>query len=501
MLMIQQSKKSPKNFLLAVVIAIFVVNLLGGLIGHHQVFAQEGTTTEQNLPQETAGNSYTIGLDDTFAPMGFRNAKGELVGFDIDLANAVADLYDWDLDFQAIDWSLKETELQSGNIDMIWNGYGITPEREEQVLFTEPYLESGQLIITQAGSEIDELEDLEGQTIATQSGSTALEFMQEWSNDLYNRLGEEPVLYPGYNQVFSDLDAGRVDAAYVSEVYGRYMMNQRGQENYESFVDENSVEPMGVGLRQGDTELKEALDTGIQYLRNDGTFQQITEKWFGAETGSPSQGQPLLLRIFPSLLDGLKLTIGIFGIVLVVSVPIGFIIALFRVFGPKWLQAIIEAYVFVMRGSPLMLQLMVVFFGLPFVGLSFDRLTAALFAFIINYAAYFAEIFRGGISSVPQGQYESISVLGIGQFRGFRRIILPQVMKIVMPSVGNEVISLVKDTSLVYVIGLGELLRAGSIASNTYASLAPYLAVGVIYLILTGVLTIILRKAEKSLEW
>nr|WP_234946618.1 amino acid ABC transporter permease [Aerococcus urinaehominis] len=203
----------------------------------------------------------------------------------------------------------------------------------------------------------------------------------------------------------------------------------------------------------------------------------------------------------PSLLNGLKLTVLIFVVVLLLSIPLGFIIAIFRVFGPKWLQAIIEMYVFIMRGSPLMLQLMVVFFGLPFIGVTMDRLPAALFAFVINYAAYFTEIFRGGIASVPKGQFESISVLGIGRLRGFRRIILPQVMRIVMPSVGNEVVALVKDTSLVYVIGLGELLRAGSIAANNYASLLPYLAVGVIYLIMTAIVTLFLKQIESKTEW
>lgn len=158
-------------------------------------------------------------------------------------------------------------------------------------------------------------------------------------------------------------------------------------------------------------------------------------------------------------------------------------------------------YIYVMRGTPLMLQLMFVFFGLPFVGISMARFSAALLAYILNYAAYFAEIFRGGINSIPAGQFEAIHVLQIGKVRGFRRIILPQVFRVVMPSVGNEVISLVKDTSLVYVIGIGELLRAGQIAVNTYATLVPFLAVGVLYLLVTGVVTFALNKVEQRVEY
>ena len=206
----------------------------------------------------------------------------------------------------------------------------------------------------------------------------------------------------------------------------------------------------------------------------------------------------LIQTILPSLLDGLKMTLKLFFIIGISSIPLGFLIAVIRVYGPKWLGFLIQLYVFIMRGTPLLLQLMFVFFGLPLIGITLDRFTAAILAYIINYAAYYAEIFRGGITAVPKGQFEAISVLGIGKIRGFFKIIIPQVTKIVLPSVGNEVIALVKDTSLVYVIGLGELLRAGQIAANTYASLVPFLAVGIVYLSITAVITVLLNKLESK---
>ena len=206
----------------------------------------------------------------------------------------------------------------------------------------------------------------------------------------------------------------------------------------------------------------------------------------------------LIQTILPSLLDGLKMTLTLFFIIGISSIPLGFLIAVIRVYGPKWLGFLIQLYVFIMRGTPLLLQLMFVFFGLPLIGITLDRFSAAILAYMINYAAYYAEIFRGGITAVPKGQFEAISVLGIGKVRGFFKIIIPQVTKIVLPSVGNEVIALVKDTSLVYVIGLGELLRAGQIAANTYASLVPFLAVGIVYLSVTAVITALLNKLESK---
>lgn len=206
----------------------------------------------------------------------------------------------------------------------------------------------------------------------------------------------------------------------------------------------------------------------------------------------------LIAEITPNLLDGLKTTLLLFLIIVVVTIPLGFLIACIRVYAPKWISWLIQIYIYIMRGTPLLLQLMVVFFGLPLVGITFDRFSAAVFTFTINYAAYYAEIFRGGILSIPKGQFEAIRVLGIGKINGFRKIIIPQVMRVVLPSVGNEVIALVKDTSLIYILGIGELLRAGQIAANTYASLIPYAAVGAIYLVVTGLVTLLLNAIEKK---
>ncbi len=202
-----------------------------------------------------------------------------------------------------------------------------------------------------------------------------------------------------------------------------------------------------------------------------------------------------------SILNGLQITLTLFFTVLIISIPLGFIIAWIRVYSNKFIASLIMGYVYVMRGSPLLLQLMFIFFGLPYIGIVFKRMDAAVFAFVINYAAYFSEIFRGGILSVPIGQFESMKVLGISRFRGFRRIIIPQVIKTVLPSVGNEVISLVKDTSLIHVIGIGDLLRAGQIAANAQVSLIPFVIVGIVYLLVTGIITLILNYTEKKVSY
>ncbi|MCI7720950.1 MAG: amino acid ABC transporter permease [Limosilactobacillus reuteri] len=202
-------------------------------------------------------------------------------------------------------------------------------------------------------------------------------------------------------------------------------------------------------------------------------------------------------EILPSLFQGAALTLQIFFWTLVGSLPLGILVSLGLTSKIKPLKWILEIYVWLMRGTPLLLQLIFVFYGLPIIGIVFERYDAALVAFILNYAAYFAEIFRGGFQSVDQGQFEAARVLRLSYWQTLRKIIIPQVIKIVIPSIGNEVINLVKDSSLVYVIGLGDLLRAGNVATSRDVTLVPLILVGLIYLILVGICTLILRQVEK----
>ena len=204
-----------------------------------------------------------------------------------------------------------------------------------------------------------------------------------------------------------------------------------------------------------------------------------------------------VLEVLPSLLDGAKMTLQIFCWTLIGSLPLGLIVGLALISRFRLLKAILRFYVWLMRGTPLLLQLIFVFYGLPLVGLTLGRFDAALFAFILNYTAYFAEIFRGGLQSIDKGQYESAKVLRLTYWQTIRKIVTPQVVKIVLPSIGNEVINLVKDSSLVYVIGIGDLLRAGNVATSRDVTLVALVMVGVVYLVMTAVLTFILRKLEQ----
>ena len=207
------------------------------------------------------------------------------------------------------------------------------------------------------------------------------------------------------------------------------------------------------------------------------------------------------MEILPSLLSGAATTLQVFALVLVFSIPLGIMLAFSMQIRLKLLQWLLHIYIWIMRGTPLLLQLIFIYYVLPSIGIRLDRIPAAIIAFTLNYAAYFAEIFRGGISSIPTGQYEAAKVLKFTPVQTIRLIILPQVVKIVLPSVFNEVMTLVKDTSLVYALGISDLILASRTAANRDASLAPMFVAGLIYLLLIGLATLVAKQVEKKFSY
>ncbi|MBP8597795.1 MAG: amino acid ABC transporter permease [Selenomonas sp.] len=196
------------------------------------------------------------------------------------------------------------------------------------------------------------------------------------------------------------------------------------------------------------------------------------------------------------MLDGSEITLEIFAVTLVLALPLGMLAALGRLSQLKLLSRLVEFYVWIMRGTPLMLQLLFVYFALPMIGIRLPDLAAALLAFTLNYAAYFAEIFRAGIQSVPKGQYEAARTLGMSYPQTMRRIILPQVFRMVLPPVSNETINLVKDTSLVYILAMNDLLRVARTIVQREFDMTPFLIAAIFYLAMTFVLTWGFKKLE-----
>jgi polar amino acid transport system substrate-binding protein len=262
-----------KNFLKTIKLLTLLILVVGLIVG-----CSNSKSTENNNTPKDEKETLVLGLDDTFAPMGFRDEKGNLVGFDIDLANEIAKRIGVNLEFQPIDWSMKENELNAGNIDFIWNGYTITAERKEKVAFSTPYLENSQIIVTLADSPVKTKADLSGKIVAVQAESSALDAINA-DSEFVNSL-KEVVEFSTNNEAFIDLEAGRSDAMVVDEVLARYYMKQKGQEKYKVLEEDLGDEEYGVGMRKDDTELLDKVNKAFEDMRKDGTYDEIYSKWF-----------------------------------------------------------------------------------------------------------------------------------------------------------------------------------------------------------------------------
>ena len=270
-------KLTGKKFIQLALVLVLITSLMVGCTNGSE---KVNTDADMNTEEKT---TYIMGLDDTFAPMGFRDEKGELVGFDIDLANEVAKRWGVTIEFQPIDWSMKETELNAGNIDFIWNGYTITEDRKEKVNFTQSYLEYSQLLVTMADSDINSIADMVGKVVATQGESSAVDAAYAQPGLVESFKNGELVEFPTYNEVFNDLEAGRSDVIIADEVLARYYMKNKGTDKYKILEDNLGLEEFAVGLRKDDTELLKKLNDTIDEIKNDGTYQEIYSKWFAVK--------------------------------------------------------------------------------------------------------------------------------------------------------------------------------------------------------------------------
>ena len=211
--------------------AIFgVVAIMGiSMIGCGSTSKSGSASLKENTESTLDKDELVIGLDDTFVPMGFKDESGELCGFDVELAKAVGEKLNKKIKFQAIDWSMKETELSGGNIDLIWNGYSINDERKEKVEFSKAYLNNTQIIVTLADSNINSKVDLKGKKVGAQNQSTAVDAVEAEKNVMDTFDGGKLVTFEDNNQALMDLEAGRLDAIVVDEILARYYIKQRGQ--------------------------------------------------------------------------------------------------------------------------------------------------------------------------------------------------------------------------------------------------------------------------------
>lgn len=233
--------------------------------------------------------SLTVGFDNTFVPMGFEEKNGDYAGFDIELAQYVSKKLGITVHFQPIDWDMKETELQNGTIDAIWNGYSATDERREKVAFTIPYMQNTQILVVKKTSGIHSVEDMNGKVLGAQNGSSGMLDFEEHPEVLKNRVkGGDADQYQSVNEAIIDLKNDRIDALLIDRVYADYYLTTEGiSDEYDTIPSGFESESFAVGVRPADKKLLEALNRAFKELYQEGIFQQISEKWFGEDVATP----------------------------------------------------------------------------------------------------------------------------------------------------------------------------------------------------------------------
>ena len=243
---------------------------------------------QDNWDKYQEQGSITIGFDNTFVPMGFEEMNGQYTGFDIDLAEAVSEKLGFKVQFQPIDWDMKETELQNGTIDAIWNGYSATDERREKVAFSIPYMENQQVLVTKKSKQIRSVEDMKDKTLGAQAGSSGYLDFEAQPDLLKNRVKDQKAnQYQSFNEVLIDLKNDRIDALLIDRVYANYYLQSEGILNdYNVFSAGFESESFAVGVRAADKRLLTALNQSFIELYQEGKFQEISQKWFGEDVAT-----------------------------------------------------------------------------------------------------------------------------------------------------------------------------------------------------------------------
>jgi lysine-arginine-ornithine-binding protein len=461
------------------------------------------TFAQSALERVRQSGELRIGTDATYPP--FESAEGgEFEGFDIELGKAIARELGVRVRFINSGFDGIFPALQNGTFDAVMSSVTITPERSASMLFSDPYYDSGQLIAVNENTQgINTPDDLKGKRVGVQINTTA-------QYELEKKEGVDVAKYNSIDLALLDLRNRRIDAVVGDAPVLKYMILGR-----KSFPELKTVgrrftdEKFGIAFAPESEDLQRAVNAALKKIKETGEYDQIHERWFGeaaeqAQAAAAQRTKPkvfdfgIIRRTLPFFLTGVWLTAKLALLSLLFGLPIGLLLALARVQSSRLIKAPAALYVEVMRGTPLLVQILFIYFVLPYFRIFIPAFWAGIIALTLNGAAYISEIFRAGILSIDVGQMEAARSLGMTHAQAMRRIILPQTFQRVVPPLTNEGIALLKDSSLVSIIGLTELARTGQELASRYAApLTIWPVVAILYLLLTFPLTRVAEYLER----
>jgi polar amino acid transport system substrate-binding protein len=459
------------------------------------------------------------------APYTFPDPRNpaRIVGFEVDLANALAARMGQKARFVQNQWDGLVPGLERGEYDVVINGLEITAERAEKINFSNPYFYST-LTITRRidDTRVNRFEDLRGLRVGVLKVTFAEKYVQSLGNVTIRS-------YDGQVQPYIDLALDRLDAVVMDTPIALYYATGTQVKNIELPAARMTF---GVGIRKSDTGLLGKVNDSLESMKRDGTLRKIFTTWgiYNAATAQAfgdrepvSNENATSYRDFldairtertfkerldqykqyvPLLLQGAVVTLEISALSMAIAIGLGLLMAILRVFGPSIVSLPIIAFIEVIRGTPLLIQLFIIFYGLPSIGIRLSPLWAAVIGLGINYGAYEAENYRAGIQSIPRGQLDAALSLGLTRVQTIRKIVLPQAVRLVIPPVTNDFIALLKDSSLVSVITMVELTKMyNQLAATNYDYIGIGLLTATIYFLLGLPIARLSRLLEARLAY
>ncbi|WP_017688093.1 ABC transporter substrate-binding protein/permease [Paenibacillus sp. PAMC 26794] len=449
----------------------------------------------------SSSKKLVLGTSADFAPYEFHkviNGKDEIVGFDIEIAKEIAKDLGAELVIEDMGFDGLLPSLQSGRVDLVISGMTPTDERKKSIDFSDTYYKSKQVIMVRNvdKDKYPTMAELENAKIGVQKGSIQETIGQSIPGAKLTALDK-------ISDIVLQLQTKRIDAAIVEDtVAAGYLDDIIGLAA--AVPDEEQAEA-AIGIRKGNTELLAAVNGTLERLKSEDKINQMVTdaSLLMADKANKSQNIFQVFWEYKSFYaTGVGYTLLLSALGVIFGVIIGLIICLFRLHDAAILRWIGTAYVEVIRGTPMLVQLMIIYYGISLTfGINFSALQAGILTLSINSGAYLAEIFRAGIQGVDRGQLEAARSLGMGRGAAMRYIILPQAFKAVLPAIGNEFVTIIKESSIISVIGMVDIMYQASVVKNiTFQGLSPFLIAAAIYFVMTFILSKLLGRLERKLS-
>ena len=449
----------------------------------------------------------TVGMEIGYPPMEFYDIDGKtLLGFDVELAEAIAAALGLKAEFIDTSWDGIFAGVKSGRYDCVISSVTITEERLNEFNFSRPYINNAQVMVLQKGSNLSARTPYEaaGLQIAVQGETTSEKFLTGLAK---NGLDFTMRRYDKMIDCFDELRFGRVDALICESVVANYYAGASSGV-FDIVWEEDIDEHWGICFKKENDELSNAVDKILAGFFDDGTMEELSKKYFEGNVFSSRLDRNStvidkakeIIGWFPALLRGAWITIALTLLSVTAGLFLGIFLALGKMSNNSFASKFCSGYIFFFRGTPLLIQLYFIYYGLPeispFLTIQ-NRFIAAFAAFALNAAAYCAEIIRSAITSIGKGQFEASRALGLSYAQTMLHVVFPQSIRRLIPPVGNEFIMVLKDVSLVGMIAMTDITRAARSISSSSASALVYLPAMILYLIITLVFSLVFNKLEK----